>query len=135
MTLRAIRVGPTPVPCCAESYNLLQVRLHQQVFSTGPVSGILAKVRDRLPALAAQAGVALIVSKWEMQFQNPKIETVDVYTVGRQIVQPQRQSLEMDRRDESPGPDSVRETTTRPEHVNAPPMKACKRLGRDCFRY
>jgi len=56
----------------------LQVRLHQQVFSTAPVSGILAKVGDRLPAIAAQAGVALIVSKWEVQFQNPTVETVDV---------------------------------------------------------
>ncbi len=48
------------------------------MFSTGPVSGILAKVGDRLPAIAAQAGVALIVSKWEVQFQNPPVETVDV---------------------------------------------------------
>jgi hypothetical protein len=55
-----------------------QVRLHQQVFSTGPVSGILAKVADKLPAIAAQAGVALIVSKWEVQFKNPAVETVDV---------------------------------------------------------
>jgi len=55
-----------------------QVRLHQQVFSTGPVSGILAKVADKLPAIAAQAGVALIVSKWEVQFKNPAVELVDV---------------------------------------------------------
>jgi len=55
-----------------------QVRLHQQVFSTGPVSGILAKVKDQLPAIAAQAGVSLIVSKWEVQFSNPVVETVDV---------------------------------------------------------
>ncbi|MFY9726518.1 MAG: hypothetical protein WB579_02380 [Bryobacteraceae bacterium] len=56
----------------------LQVRLHQQVFSTGPVSGILAKVADKLPAVAAQAGVALIVSKWELQFKGPGVELVDV---------------------------------------------------------
>jgi hypothetical protein len=55
-----------------------QVRLHQQVFSTGPVSGILAKVADKLPAIAAQAGVALIVSKWELQFKSPAVEVVDV---------------------------------------------------------
>lgn len=55
-----------------------QVRLHQQTFSTGPVGGILAKVRDKLPAIAAQAGVSLIVSKWEVQFQTTAVETVDV---------------------------------------------------------
>jgi len=56
----------------------LQVRLHQQVFSTGPVAGILAKVADQLPAVAAQAGVALIVSKWEVPFRGPGVELVDV---------------------------------------------------------
>jgi hypothetical protein len=55
-----------------------QVRLHQQTFSTAPVGGILAKVRDKLPAIAAQAGVSLIVSKWEVQFQTAGVETVDV---------------------------------------------------------
>jgi hypothetical protein len=55
-----------------------QVRLHQQTFSTGPVAGILAKVKDKLPAIAAQAGVSLIVSKWEVQLQDPAVETVDV---------------------------------------------------------
>ena len=55
-----------------------QVRLHQQTFSTAPVGGILAKVRDKLPAIAAQAGVSLIVSKWEVQFQTTAVETVDV---------------------------------------------------------
>ena len=55
-----------------------QVRLHQQTFSTGPVGGILAKVRDKLPAIAGEAGVSLIVSKWEVQFQTTAVETVDV---------------------------------------------------------
>jgi len=55
-----------------------QIRLHQQAFSTGPVAGILAKVGDKLPAIAAQAGVALIVSKWEVPFKSAGVETVDV---------------------------------------------------------
>ena len=55
-----------------------QVRLHQQVFSTGPVSGILASVKDKLPQIAAQAGVTIIVSKWEVQFRDATVETVDV---------------------------------------------------------
>jgi hypothetical protein len=55
-----------------------QVRLHQQAFSTGPVSGMLAKVKDQLPAIAAQTGVVLIVSKWELPFSIQAVETVDV---------------------------------------------------------
>lgn len=55
-----------------------QVRLHQQVFSTATVSGILARVKDKLPAIAAQASVSLIVSKWELQFHGPGVEIVDV---------------------------------------------------------
>ena len=55
-----------------------QVRLHQQAFSDGPVSSILAAVKDRLPAIAAQAGVSIIVSKWAMPFQAAAVETVDV---------------------------------------------------------
>jgi hypothetical protein len=55
-----------------------QVRAHQQAFSNGPVGEILAKVKDQLPAIAAQAGVSLIVSKWEVQFRDPKVELVDV---------------------------------------------------------
>ncbi len=55
-----------------------QVRLHQQVFSTAPISGILAKVKDKLPGIAARAGVRLVVSKWEVQFSDPAVETVDV---------------------------------------------------------
>ena len=55
-----------------------QVRAHQQVFSTAPVTTILAKIQDKLPAIAAQAGVALIVSKWEVPFKDGTVETVDV---------------------------------------------------------
>ena len=55
-----------------------QIRAHQQVFSTGPVASILGKVKDKLPAIARDAGVALIVSKWEVQFLDPAATTVDV---------------------------------------------------------
>ena len=55
-----------------------QVRMHQQVFSTVTVAGILAKVSDKLPAVAAQAGVTAIVSKWELPYKEGTVETVDV---------------------------------------------------------
>ncbi len=55
-----------------------QRRMHEQGFSTGSVTGIMATVTNSLPALARQAGVTLIVSKWEVNFSAPDVELVDV---------------------------------------------------------
>jgi len=43
----------------------LQSRSHLQVFSTAPADDAMAALRERLPQLAAQAGVAEFVSKWD----------------------------------------------------------------------
>lgn len=58
--------------------RLRQRRAHEQAFSTGSVIGIMDKVKNSLPAVAKEAGVALIVSKWEVNFQSPNVEIVDV---------------------------------------------------------
>ena len=55
-----------------------QRRAHEQGFSTGSVANIMAKVKDSLPAVAKKAGVDLIVSKWEVNYQAPGVKTVDV---------------------------------------------------------
>jgi hypothetical protein len=55
-----------------------QVRMHQQAFSTATVASILEKVSDKLPAVARDAGVSAIVSKWEVPYKDASIETVDV---------------------------------------------------------
>ena len=46
------------------------IRLMQQVFSTAGVTNIMAKVKDSLPAIAREAGVSLICSKWEMPYKD-----------------------------------------------------------------
>ena len=70
-----------------------QVRLHQQAFSTATVSSILAKVKDKFPAIARDAGVVMIVSKWEVQFKDPAIETVDLTLPMVQLFHPSEQVL------------------------------------------
>ena len=55
-----------------------QRRLHEQGFSTGSVADIMAKVKDSLPGVAKKAGVDVIVSKWEVNYQSPEIKIVDV---------------------------------------------------------
>ena len=58
--------------------KLQQRWLHEQVFSTGSVAGIVAKIKAALPGVAKKAGVQAIVSKWELNYQGPDVEVVDV---------------------------------------------------------
>jgi hypothetical protein len=72
-----------------------QVRLHQQVFSTAGVTSITAKIKDQLPAIAKEAGVAAIVSKWEMPYQDSSVETVDVTLAIAKLFKPTDQTLKI----------------------------------------
>jgi hypothetical protein len=58
--------------------QLQQRRLHEQGFSTGSVAGIMATVKGALPGVATKARVQAIVSKWELNYQGPDVELVDV---------------------------------------------------------
>jgi hypothetical protein len=58
--------------------KLRQLRAHEQGFSTGSVADIMAKVKSSLPGVASKAGVQAIVSKWELNYQAPEVEVVDV---------------------------------------------------------
>jgi hypothetical protein len=72
-----------------------QVRLHQQAFSTAGVTNIMAKVADSLPGIAREAGVALIVSKWEMPYLGPSVEVVDVTLPIARLFKPDEQTLKI----------------------------------------
>ncbi len=56
----------------------MQALFHKQSFGTWPVDDILEKINDKLPDVAAEAKVDLIVSKWHVVYQRPAIEFVDV---------------------------------------------------------
>jgi len=70
-----------------------QVRMHQLVFSTGPVAFILAKVKDKLPEIARQERVTAIVSKWELPYTEPGTELVDVTLPLVKLFHPSEQVL------------------------------------------
>jgi hypothetical protein len=55
-----------------------QDQLHRQVFSSGSIANILEKIKDQLPGISQQAGVDLIVSKWDIAYQIPGTQTVDI---------------------------------------------------------
>ena len=51
---------------------------HKQGFGTWPVNNILARINDRLPEIARQADVDVIVSKWDVAYQRHDVGFVDV---------------------------------------------------------
>ena len=55
-----------------------QTLLHLQGFSIGSVTEILAKFKDAVATVAREAKVSAVVSQYELVYQGPGIETVDV---------------------------------------------------------
>jgi len=78
----------------AESITQQQL-LHLQGFSIGSVADILEKVKDNLPKAAQEAGVDIIVSKWEVAYKNPSIEIVDVTSHLVKLFNPDEQTLKI----------------------------------------
>ena len=70
-----------------------QARRHLQGFGTAPVTDILVYMKDKLPEIAAKAGVDVIVSKWQIDYQHPDIDVVDVTLEIIQPFEPKEQAL------------------------------------------
>ncbi len=51
---------------------------HKQSFGTWPIDNVLAAVKGRLPDVARDAAVGLLVSKWSVAYLDPAADTVDV---------------------------------------------------------
>lgn len=62
--------------------------LHQMVFGTGSTAAITALVRDQLPEVARQAGVSVLVSKFELTYSDPSVEIVDLTNKVIQLFKP-----------------------------------------------
>lgn len=61
-----------------ESGPARQEMMHLQVFGGVTIPNVIAAVRDKLPVIAKDARVVLLVSKWEVTYRDPAIEYVDV---------------------------------------------------------
>lgn len=72
-----------------------QAHSHSQVFGSAPVDEIVAKIKDRLPEIAMQAGVDLVVSKWSLTYRSPGAEFVDVTEPMARLFQPDEQTWKM----------------------------------------
>ncbi len=72
-----------------------QQKAHMRVFSTAPVNDILEHIKDQIPAIAKQAGVDAIVSKWEIVYQAPDAEFVDVTDLMIKPFKPSEKTLKI----------------------------------------
>jgi len=68
-------------------------QIHRQGFSTASVANILAQIKDQLPGIAKEAGVDLIVSKWEIAYQSDTAEFVDLTGLLIKPFQPDKKVL------------------------------------------
>jgi hypothetical protein len=72
-----------------------QALLHRQGFSTGSVGNILKHVKDRMPAVAHERNVDLIVSKWEVVHAGESVELVDVTPQIVELFDPSERTLKI----------------------------------------
>ena len=74
----------------AEARQRLQ---HMQAFSTAPVDDILAHIEDSLPQIQQEAGVTMLVSRWDEETlaQYPSAELIDVTMMLVDAFQPNEQ--------------------------------------------
>ena len=73
----------------------MQIRMHQQVFSNAGASSIMSKIADAIPDIAREAGVVLIVSKWEMPYVDSSVEIIDVTLPIAKLFKPNEQTLKI----------------------------------------
>jgi hypothetical protein len=72
----------------------LQVKRHLQGFGTAPVHDLLASIEKQVPAIAREAGVDVIVSKWAFDYRAGDAEVVDVTAALVKAFEPTAKALE-----------------------------------------
>ena len=55
-----------------------QEAAHRQVFSNEPIDDVLKRIEKNLPKIAESAGADILVSKWEIAYQDKSVKYVDV---------------------------------------------------------
>jgi hypothetical protein len=87
----------------------LQELIHKQGFSTWPVDNILEQVKDKIPDIAKEAKVDVIVSKWNIVYQQEGIEFVDVTDLMVKLFNPDEATLDIVKEIKKQAPVSLKE--------------------------
>ncbi len=66
-----------------------------QAFSIASVADIMEKVKESVPKVAKEAGVDIILSKWELAYSSSSAEIVDVTPHLVRLFNPDKQTLEL----------------------------------------
>lgn len=84
----------------------LQDKLHKQVFGNAPIPEIMKKIEKQLPDIAREAGVDLIVCKWDIAYQAESAKYEDVTMLMVNLFKPSEETLKIARemRDQAPVP-------------------------------
>jgi len=72
-----------------------QERLHLQGFGTASVREYLDLMKDKIPPVAKETGVDLIVSKWEVTYQGSGVEIVDITDELVNVFEPNERVLKI----------------------------------------
>lgn len=80
---------------CENRGKALNDLAHQQGFGTGSVDGILKKVKVQLPVIAKTSNVQVIVSRWNLTYQEKDTEFVDVTDELVKLFNPDETTLKM----------------------------------------
>ncbi len=62
--------------------------LHERAFGTAPVDDLIESLAEHLPELAREQGVDLIVNRWQITWQDPDVELVDVTEALVEVYEP-----------------------------------------------
>ena len=72
-----------------------QELIHKQGFSTWPVDNILEQIKGKIPEIAKQAEIDVIVSKWDIVYQGSGVESIDVTDLMVKPFDPDEETLKM----------------------------------------
>ena len=56
----------------------LQKQLHMRVFGSAPIDDILEKIKRDIPLIARDMGVDIVIGKWDIVYQTPSAQYLDI---------------------------------------------------------
>jgi len=72
-----------------------QAITHKQVFGNEPIDDVLERIKKDLPKIASDAGVDILVSKWEIAYKNKNAKFVDVTWEMANLFEPDQATVKV----------------------------------------
>lgn len=73
----------------------LQHKMHLQSFGTAPIKNVIDRIKKQLPEIGKSANVQVIVSRWDVAFQQPGIKLVDVTDAMVNLFEPDAETIQV----------------------------------------